>query len=279
LATRSLEFKAVEAEIEREKFRADLSRAKGASRVGANEAGLSAARADAAAARAVLRTAEANFARTQTLKGQGLTTQSAFDQSAMRLEEARQAASRTNAAVMQGKAGVGEAVADSGETQVIERNIEVLSLKAHALRQQIALQRVALSQHVIISPINGVIDEVFADTGEHVIAGARIALMHDPSDQWIEANIKETEISRVSVGAEVEVKLDASPGQPCRGRIERIGSAAAAEFALIPNANPAGVFTKITQRVPVRVALEGACAQLRPGAMANLRITTNGAPR
>jgi membrane fusion protein (multidrug efflux system) len=138
---------------------------------------------------------------------------------------------------------------------------------------------VALAQHRIISPVTGVIDEVFADEGEYVIPGARIALAHDPSDLWIEANIKETEIARVPVGAAVEVRLDASSGQACSGRIERIGSAAAAEFALIPNANPAGVFTKITQRVPVRVSLEGACAQLRPGAMANLRITASGAAR
>jgi membrane fusion protein (multidrug efflux system) len=279
LATMSLELKAVEAEVEREKMRAQLAQEKGSNRIGASEAGLTAARADANAARVLLQTAEADHARTRTLKAQGLATQSAFDQSAMRLEAARQAVGRAEAVVSFGRAGVGEAVAEAGERQVIEWTIEVLLLKAHALRQQISLQKVALGQHEIASPINGVVDEVFADKGEYVTPGARIALAHNDADLWIEANIKETEIARVTIGAAVEVRLDASPSHVCIGRIERIGSAAATEFALIPNANPTGVFTKITQRVPVHVSLEGLCAQLRPGAMANLRIATNGAGR
>jgi membrane fusion protein (multidrug efflux system) len=120
---------------------------------------------------------------------------------------------------------------------------------------------------------------VFADKGEYIVTGARLALAHDPADLWIEANVKETDIARIRVGASAEARLDATPGRACSGRVERIGSAATAEFALIPNANPTGVFTKITQRVPVRVSLESPCTQLRPGAMASLRIVTHDAAR
>jgi membrane fusion protein (multidrug efflux system) len=279
LAAASLELKAIEAEIEREKLRAELAQTKGSNRVDASEAELSAARSDVDASRAMLATAEAEYERFRTLKDKGLATRSAFDQAAMRLEAARQAVGRASAAVGKGKAGIGEALAEAGEQHVIERNINVLSLRAHALRQQISLQKVALDQHVIESPLAGVIDEVFADKGEYIVTGARLALAHDPADLWIEANVKETDIARIRVGASAEARLDASPGRACAGRVERIGSAATAEFALIPNANPTGVFTKITQRVPVRVSLEGPCAQLRPGAMASLRIVTHDAAR
>jgi len=275
LASLLLDLKAIEAEIDREKLRAGLSKTMGASRVGSREAGLAAARADLSAAQALLETAEAEFARSSSLKASGLVTQSAMDRSTTQLEAARQSAARARAGVRRGEADIGEAEAEAGDAQVIARNVEVLSLKAHALRQQVALRKVELEQHAIASPISGVIDEVFADRGEYISPGARIALAHDASNLWIEANIKETEIARITEGAHVEAWFDAAPGRACHGRVDRIRSAAAAEFALIPNANPTGVFTKITQRVPVRIVLDAACGELRPGAMATLRIRAN----
>jgi membrane fusion protein (multidrug efflux system) len=272
LASLSLDLKAIEAEIDREKLRASLSKTMGQSRVGSRKAELTAARADLSAAQALLETAEAEFARTGSLKASGLVTQSAMDRSAAQLEGARQSVARAYASVAQSGADIRAAEAEAGDAQVIARTVDVLSLKAHALRQQMAVRKVELEQHVIASPISGVIDEVFADEGEYVSPGARIALAHDPANLWIEANIKETEIARVRESASVEAWFDAAPGRACHGRVDRIRSAAAAEFALIPNANPTGVFTKITQRVPVRIVLDAACGDLRPGAMATLRI-------
>jgi membrane fusion protein (multidrug efflux system) len=275
LASLSLDLKAIEAEIDREKLRAGLSKAMGENRVGSREAGLAAARADLSAAQALLETAEAEFSRTSSLKASGLVTQSTMDRSAAQFETARQSVARARAGVAQNEADIGTAEAEAGEAQVIARNVDVLSLKAHALRQQIALQKVELQQHAILSPISGVVDEVFADEGEYLSPGGRIALAHDDTNLWIEANIKETEIARVREGAFVEAWFDAAPSRTCRGHIDRIRSAAAAEFALIPNANPTGVFTKITQRVPVRIVLDAACGELRPGAMATLKIRTD----
>ena len=150
------------------------------------------------------------------------------------------------------------------------RDAEAMAVSAHALRQRVGVLKVELKQHRVESPLAGVVDEVFAEPGEHVAAGARLALAHGDA-VWIEANIKEPELPRIRVGAEVEIRLDAARGT-CRGVVERIGDAAASEFAVVPNANPAGVFTKITQRVPVRVTLGAECGRARPGAMATLRI-------
>jgi membrane fusion protein, multidrug efflux system len=271
VAALKLERKAVEAEIAGETLRATLAREQGASRLAAREALLASAKADVGAARALLKTAEAEHGRVTVLKTKGLTTQSTFDQSTARLETTRQALARGLAAIAETEAGVGEAAAQAREAEVIQQAIAVLAIRYDALCNEIALRQVQLDQHVVASPIAGIVAEVFADEGEHVSPGARIALAHDPTDVWIEANIKETDIRRVAAGAPVDIRLDAA-AQACAGMVERIGSAAVSEFALIPNANPTGVFTKITQRIPVRVSIGADCPAARPGAMATLRI-------
>lgn len=269
----SLDLKALEAQIARERVRAQLAQSRGVSRIDSSRAGLSASEAEAATARARLLAVEADHARTFALKASGLVTQAAMDRATAALETARQAIVSAEAAMVKSRAGIGEAETEAGEAHVIAGNIDALEIEASALRQRIAAQNLALERHAIISPVSGVIDEVFADAGEHIAVGARIALAHAPDDVWIEANIKETDLAGVRIGSHVEIRMDAAGGA-CNGRVERIGNAATSEFALIPNANPTGVFTKITQRVPVRVSIGAACEQVRPGAMATLRIST-----
>ena len=103
-------------------------------------------------------------------------------------------------------------------------------------------------------------------------AGRRIALLHDPSSVYIEANIRETEIRRVAPGQPVRIEVDAYPGRAFAGRVLRIGEAATSQFALLPNPNPSGHFTKVTQRLPVRIEVEDPSAPLRPGMMVEVFI-------
>ncbi len=272
LAAAALELKALEAKIAGEKLRAELARAKGASRVSAQQSGLSAANAETATARTLLAAAEADHARAAKLYAGGLA-QAAMDRADAALQSAQQAVLKAEAAAGAGKANIDEAKAEAGEADMLAQTTEALSLQAHALRQRISLLKVELEHHAVDSPLDGVIDEVFAEPGEHVGAGARIALAHSPDDLWVEANIKETELAGVRIGASVEIQLDAGR-ESCLGEVERIGEAAISEFALIPNANPTGVFTKITQRVPVRISIGADCIGARPGAMATLKIRT-----
>lgn len=273
LAAAALELKALEAKIAGEKLRAELARVKGASRVSVQQSGLSAANAETATARTLLAAAEADHARAAKLYAGGLLAQAAMDRADAALQSAQQAVLKAEAAVSAGRANIDEAEAEAGEVGMITQTTEALSLQAHALRQRISLLKVELEHHAVDSPLDGVIDEVFAEPGEHVGAGARIALAHSPDDLWVEANIKETELAGVRSGASVEIQLDARR-ESCRGEVERIGEAATSEFALIPNANPTGVFTKITQRVPVRISIGADCIGARPGAMATLKIRT-----
>ena len=102
-------------------------------------------------------------------------------------------------------------------------------------------------------------------------------MLHDPNNIWVAANVKETELARFGVGASASVTVDAFPSQPIVGRISWIGPVATSQFALIPNANPSGNFTKVTQRIPIRIDLELTAdslqpARLRPGMMVEVAI-------
>ncbi len=279
LAALQLELEALEGEVARERLRAGIAHKKGKNRVGSREASLAAARADLTAARALLATAESEHGRITRLRLQGLATQAAMDQADARLNTARQEAARATASIAEGKAGIGEATAEAAEAQVIRSDVDILSLRVGVVRNQIALKQVQLEHHTLASPLSGVVDEVFADEGEYITPGGRVALVHDPGEIWVEANIKETEIGRVLEGARVSVSFDALPGKSCTAKVAHIRSAAAAEFSLIPNANPTGVFTKITQRIPVRVALGDDCPPVRPGAMVTLKIKAHDGAR
>ena len=271
LASASLDLKALEIAITRMRREAELSRSRGASRIDGALSNLDAAQADIAASRASLAAAESDHARKLALHASGLVADAAMDRADAALEIARQDEARSLTLLAGRRAGLGEARVAAEAAELEDKDAERLSLEAAALRQRIAALKLDLEHHTITSPVDGIVDEVFADAGEHVQAGARIALAHATTGMWIEANIKETDIGRVAMGADVEIRLDAARAA-CHGSIERIGGATTSEFALVPNANPAGVFTKITQRIPVRIRIGGDCEQVRPGAMASLRI-------
>lgn len=271
LASASLDLKALEIAIARLHLEADVDRARGGSQIDAALSGLDAAQADIEAARTSLAAAQADHARKQTLHASGLIADAAMDRAGEALELARLGEVRSLTTLASRRADLAEAQAEANAAGLTEQDAERLIMEAAALRQRIAALKLDLEHHAIASPIDGVIDEVFADAGEHVQAGARIALAHGTDGLWIEANIKETDIGRVTVGAAVEIRLDAAT-HACSGAVERIGSATTSEFALVANANPAGVFTKVTQRVPVRIRIGRDCEQVRAGAMANLRI-------
>jgi len=98
-------------------------------------------------------------------------------------------------------------------------------------------------------------------------------LLHDPKSVWIEVLLKETKLTDVRVGQPVEISVDAYPGRRFAGTVERVGNVATNQFALLPNPNPSGNFTKIAQRVPVRVKVDQPDDNsLRPGMMVEVDI-------
>ena len=169
-------------------------------------------------------------------------------------------------------AKVDEARVERARLDVLDREVDKLGHRETELRGRIEQQRLDVAHRTIRSPIEGVVDRTFAQVGEYVRPGQRLAIVHDPKRVWIEANVKETQVRKLAVGQPVKVRVDAYPGEVLHGRVQTIGSATTGSFALLPNPNPSGNFTKITQRLPVRIELKQPGERLAPGMMVEVDI-------
>ncbi|MEQ8504463.1 MAG: HlyD family secretion protein [Rhodospirillales bacterium] len=170
------------------------------------------------------------------------------------------------------EAKLAEVEAERERLLVLDSAALVFDHKVQELQAKLEEQRLDLSDRTIRSAIKGVVDKTFIEVGEYVTPGQRLALIHDPEVIWIDANIKETDIRKTKVGDAVQVSVDAYPDKKFEGRVKVIGNATTAEFALLPSPNPSGNFTKITQRLPVRIAIEQQNRLLRPGMMVEIKI-------
>ena len=170
------------------------------------------------------------------------------------------------------KSRVVEVQADRARLDVLAADLIVLEQREAEIQARIARQRLDILDRTVKSPIGGVVDRTFVDVGEYVTPGQRLVLVHDPARVWVEANIKETNIRSLSVGQSVDIKVDAYPGEEFKGTVQIVGSAATSQFALLPSPNPSGNFTKITQRLPIRIAIENPEEKLRPGMMVEVKI-------
>ncbi len=172
----------------------------------------------------------------------------------------------------QAQGSLREAVAERDKLAVIEAQIDALEFRASNLQAQLSQQLVDVEDRTIRSPIPAVIDRTFVLPGEYVASGQRILLLHNPKEVWVEANIKETQVGSLRLGQKVLISVDAYPDDRFVGRVSRIGSATTARFALLPTPNPSGNFTKITQRVPVKINLVDMPKPLTPGMMVEVEI-------
>ena len=172
-----------------------------------------------------------------------------------------------------------EAEAERSRLDVQDGDLNMLKHRKAELMVKREHQKLDLDDRTIKSPVTGVVDKTFVKVGEYVTPGQRLALVHDPSKIWIEANIKETEIRRLKIGQKVEVSIDAYPDTEFEGRVLSVGNATTSEFALLPSPNPSGNFTKITQRLPVRIAIDQQQGLLRPGMMVEIYIDVRNPDR
>jgi len=158
------------------------------------------------------------------------------------------------------------------QLRVIAQQLVVLARQADEIRAQMSRQEVDIADRVIASPADGKVVMTFVRKGEHVSPGQRIAMFHDPNEIWVEANVKETDIGLLKPGMKADIRVDAYPGKVFGGEVFRTGQAATNKFALLPDPNPSGNFTKITQRLPVRIVLTEKDHALRPGMMVEVDI-------
>jgi membrane fusion protein (multidrug efflux system) len=139
---------------------------------------------------------------------------------------------------------------------------------------QLAFIETELHDTYIYAPINGVIAKRWALEGDVVQPSQPIFSIYDLKDIWITANLEETKLAGLKIGQPVEISVDTYPGNHFRGHIIEIGANTAAQFSLIPPNNASGNFTKITQRVPVKIAVTAnpASKPLLPGMSVEIRV-------
>lgn len=267
---------ALEAERDQLAARLDMIDRVGAARVEAAGARAEAARVAVDASREQLALARADDERARSLVAGAVVSRQRLDQVRNALSLARERHQSAKAEHAAARADVVEAEAERAETIVLERSMEVLRHQAAELSARRDRLNLDIADRAIRAPLSGVVSEIFVDRGEFVSPGQRLLLVHDPVDIWVEANIKETDIRHLSPGMHAEISVDAYPDRVFQGRVERIGEAATSEFALLPNPNPSGNFTKVTQRLPVRIAIDQDRGLLRPGMMAVVNIEIPG---
>jgi membrane fusion protein (multidrug efflux system) len=133
--------------------------------------------------------------------------------------------------------------------------------------------RIDLSRTEIRAPVAGVVGARAVRVGQYVRPGGALLSIVPLADAYVIANFKETQVSRLRIGQAVEIHADAYGKQVIRGHVDSFAPATGAEFALIPVENAVGNFTKITQRVPVRIAIDaGQKLALRPGLSLKVKV-------
>lgn len=240
-----------------------------ASQIEAQRARLQAVRALLPSAEAEVTLAEAEYRRAQELVASGSGTRQRQDQTRASLDVARQKVLGATAEIQTVQAQLAAAIAAREELTVLRRQLETMGPLEREILAQRERAALDLADRTILMPFDGSVDRIFVDAGEYVAPGQRILLLHAPSAVRVEANVKETQLRFFRPGTRVKVSVDAWPGRSFEGTVERVGGAATSEFALLPTPNPSGNFTKITQRLPVRVLLDPAPPEgmLRPGMM------------
>ena len=152
--------------------------------------------------------------------------------------------------------------------------------QGQAARAQLAAANVDVGATVLTSAIDGRIGDKTVTVGQYVQAGTRLMSVVPLQRMYITANFKETQLALMRPGQPVSIDVDALDGVELKGRVESLAPGTGAQFSLLPPQNATGNFTKITQRVPVRISIEATPAARRllvPGLSVKVTVDTIGA--
>jgi membrane fusion protein (multidrug efflux system) len=222
------------------------------------------------------------FADNATPKQELDRAQTAFDGSTAKLAQAKAHQAVVHSRTAEARATVDEARARLGETSAIAERIAQVRAKAAEAHAQLDaakaerdLAAIDLDHTKVIAPRDGVASKKSVVVGQLVMVGQPVASIV-PNDVWITANYKETQLDKMRVGQSAEIGIDAYPGLKLHGEVESLSGATGARFSLLPPENATGNFTKVVQRVPVRIRIRDVPADraLRPGMSADVTVDT-----
>ena len=234
--------------------------------------------------------AESDFSRASKLKDSGSiseaeydrfkttfeTAKAAEDQARAHLSVVRAGATTANSGIQEAKARLDQA----GDVDALIRQAQARALAAHA---QVATAQAArdlaaldLGYTKILAPQDGVVSKKTIGVGQMVQNGQGIVQLVPSQQMWITGNFKETQVQKMKVGQPAHATVDAFPGLTIEGDVESFSAATGARFTLLPPDNATGNFTKVVQRLPVRIHLKNVPPELhiRPGMSVDLTVDT-----
>ena len=223
-------------------------------------------RASIASAQATVTKARADHERARHLFEGGWVAQAQVDvtRTALQAAEAQLSAARAS-----------EGIAETGVTSAVV-NRGSLEASVESAQAQVHLAEIDLANTRILAPRDGRLGEITVRLGQQVQTGSQLMALV-PDRLWIVANFKENQMRNITVGQPVELTVDALGGQKLKGKIEVISPATGSEFAVIRPDNATGNFTKVAQRVPVKISIDPnqpLAERLRPGLSVGARVTT-----
>ena len=172
-----------------------------------------------------------------------------------------------------------ELEAQKRQRAVLDSQELLLRADLNSKRASLTLARINLGYTRIVAPESGIVSERKVRPGQLVSPGTQVISLVQ-SDVWVQANYKETQVRQIRAGDPAEIRVDAFPGVSFRGKVDHLSPASGSQFALLPPDNTTGNFTKIVQRLPVKIVLDGGQAmvtRLRPGLSVIATVRTNSA--
>jgi membrane fusion protein (multidrug efflux system) len=159
--------------------------------------------------------------------------------------------------------------------RVLESQEKQLLADLHAKQAGLTAAQVNLGYTRIVAPADGTLGERQVRPGQLVSPGTQVMSFIERT-RWVQANFRETQLTNLKVGDTAEIRIDVYPGRVLRGKVLEIAPASGSQFALLPPDNATGNFTKVVQRVPVKIALDDSnvTAELRPGLSAVVTVHT-----
>jgi membrane fusion protein, multidrug efflux system len=219
------------------------------------------------AAQANANKADADLARAKELAGKQIISKQQLDAA-----QAMADVAHANLIAAQRQAAAGGGVVNTAEAGVRVANARSLAARAAAENAQLQLDYTRIT-----APASGEVSRKQVEVGQLVAPGQPLLSIVADTGIWVTANFKETQLAKIRPGQPVEFEIDAYNNCVGQGKVASVSGATGAKFALLPPDNATGNFTKVVQRVPVRIAVTKPCPgyTLRPGLSANVHVDTS----
>lgn len=295
LAGGTAQAQTTEAQGELQQAIAAISSARSA--VTESQAGVPAAQAQVAQTQATLQKAQADYSRYQSLYQSGAISRQQLDsakaaydvalaqqqvaqqgvrQAQAQLAQAQNGIAAAQAGLAASRGGVQKAQMGNVQTAVTRSQYDAAQATIAQAQANLAEAQLQLSYTNLSAPVAGRIGRKSVEVGEQVQPGQALMAVVG-NDVWVVANFKETQLAEIQPGEPVEITLDAFPDHTFTGKVSSLSPASGSEFALLPPDNATGNFTKIVQRVPVKItfdssSIQGYESRISPGMSASVSV-------